>query len=81
MQEGAGLHAQGLGHRGMGVAQRGHGQPREEVEVAAARLVEELGPLAPYEGDGLGRVGGHEVAHRLTMVPTPSRVKTSNSRA
>ena len=45
--EGAGLLGDGVGHRRVGVAERGHGQSRQEVEVGPARRVVEHGSPRP----------------------------------
>ena len=43
------LGRDGLRHRRMGMAQPGNGQPAQEVEVAAAAVVPQLGAVAPHE--------------------------------
>src|SRR5262249_27766948 len=56
------LLGDGVGDRRVGVAEPRHGQPRQEVEVAPALVVEELGPRPPDEGHGWVRIGVHEGA-------------------
>src|SRR5690606_7185508 len=78
----AGLLGDGLGHRRVAVAEPGHGQAAQEVEVAVAPVVPQLAPLPPHEGDALGGVRRHERgggAHGVTMVPTPVWVKISSN--
>ena len=84
VQQGAGLVGDGVGHRRVGVAERGDGQAGQEVEVRAALVVPQPAALAPDEGDRLGRVGVHQTGASVmgvTIVPTPSSVKISSSRA
>ena len=49
VEQGLGLGGDGLGHRGMGVAERRDGQAAEEVEVATALVVPQLGAPAAHE--------------------------------
>src|SRR5262249_42761752 len=80
VEERAGLAVEGVGHRWVGVAERRDGEAAEEVEVALAIAVPQLGAPAAHEGDGRGGVGGHEhVDHLVTIVPMPESVKISRS--
>ena len=55
-----GLGGDGVGHLGMGVAQADDGDAAEEVEVAPALVVPQLGARSPHERDRRRRVRGHE---------------------
>ena len=91
----AGLGGHGVGHLGVGMAERHHGQAGDEVEVAPCRRRRRgRVPVAPHEGDRRLGVGAHERAairhapcdggfraHGSTMVPTPESVKSSSSSA
>ena len=69
VQQRPGLRGERLGHRRVGVAEAGHRQPGQEVEVAPAVGVPQLGALAPHERH---RGGGsrHERAHGCVLMPT-----------
>ena len=75
-----------LGHDRVRVAERGHGQAADEVQVAPAAVVEQERALAAHEGGGRLGIGAHQCAavdgrHGRTMVPTPPSVKSSTSTA
>ena len=57
-----GLGRHSIGHGGVRMAERHHGQTRDEVEVALSCRVEEERPFAPHEGDRRLGVGAHEGA-------------------
>ena len=86
------LGGDGLGHRRVGVAQPGDGQAAQEVEVAPAAVVPQLGSLAPHEGHRRGPVVVHQggPAHgwssvlsvlAVIIVPIPASVNSSSSTA
>ena len=63
MQQRLRLLVEGVGHRGVAVAEAGDGEAREEVEVLACRrLSHSHAALAPHELEAGRPVGGHQRA-------------------
>ena len=80
------------GHRRVGVPNCDHGDPAETIEVPVPVLVPQPGALTPYEHHRAAPIGvhehgggavhdGHACSPCSTMVPIPSGVKISSSRA
>ena len=72
MNETAGLLAEGVAHRRVGVAKAAYGDARQGVEIAFARLVPQPGALAMGEGDRQAPVGRHQ---GITHAETRSKQK------
>ena len=79
VDERAGLLGDGVGHSGMAVTDRGHGDAGAEVEVAAAVDVDDPRPLAPL-GDHVV-VAGQDPGQRLVVAGQPRRGGVGGCRA
>ncbi len=86
VQKGSGLVGDGHCNLGPGVSEAGHRQAAQEVQVALAVVVPELGTDAAHECDGLRCVSWHERGRQVdrrrshdgvTIVPMPSSVNNS----
>ena len=64
-----------LGHSRVSMAERGHREPGEEIEVPAPLFVPKVTTFAPYKRDTRRGICRHEMGHGITIVPIPLRVK------
>ena len=68
VQQGAGLVAQRLGDRRMGVAEAAYGEAAEPVQIAPPVIAYEVGAFSLDEGDRQAGVGVQQMAHGLSIL-------------
>src|SRR5438045_8441634 len=76
----AGLFSDGVSDDRMAVTETGDGESAQEVEIALAVDVPQLGALAADERHGLGRLRVHRRTHDVRIVPMPALVTPSGRR-